>query len=63
MDDEGRAAVEFLFEASNGGPVLELGVGTGKLAIPLAERASESTASTRHPRWWTSSGASRGASA
>jgi SAM-dependent methyltransferase len=38
MDDEGRAAVEFLFEASNGGPVLELGVGTGKLAIPLAER-------------------------
>jgi SAM-dependent methyltransferase len=38
MDDEGRAAVEFLFDASAGGPVLELGVGTGKLAIPLAER-------------------------
>jgi SAM-dependent methyltransferase len=38
MDEEGRAAVGFLYDASNGGPVLELGVGTGKLAIPLAER-------------------------
>ncbi len=38
MDAEGEAAVEFLFEMSGGGPVLELGVGTGKLAIPLAER-------------------------
>ena len=38
MDAEGEAAVEFLFEASGGGPVLELGVGTGKLAIPLTER-------------------------
>ncbi len=38
MDAEGEAAVEFLHEMSSGGPVLELGVGTGKLAIPLAER-------------------------
>ncbi len=37
-DAEAEAAVVFLFEASRGGPVLELGVGTGKLAIPLAER-------------------------
>ena len=38
MDAEGESAVAFLFEASRGGRVLELGVGTGKLAIPLAER-------------------------
>ena len=38
MDAEGEAAVEFLHEMSGGGAVLELGVGTGKLAIPLAER-------------------------
>ena len=36
MDAEGESAVAFLFEASRGGRVLELGVGTGKLAIPLA---------------------------
>lgn len=41
MDDEAEAAVEFLAEMSAGGPVLELGVGTGKLAIPLAERGLE----------------------
>jgi hypothetical protein len=33
MDAEGEAAVEFLSEMSGGGAVLELGVGTGKLAI------------------------------
>jgi SAM-dependent methyltransferase len=31
-------AVEMLAELADGGPVLELGVGTGRLAIPLAER-------------------------
>ncbi len=41
MDAEGEAAVEFLHEMSGGGAVLELGVGTGKLAIPLAERGLE----------------------
>ncbi len=41
MDAEGESAVAFLFEASRGGRVLELGVGTGKLAIPLAERGLE----------------------
>jgi SAM-dependent methyltransferase len=41
MDAEAEAAVEFLVGMSSGGPVLELGVGTGKLAIPLAERGLE----------------------
>lgn len=41
MDAEGEAAVEFLHDMSSGGAVLELGVGTGKLAIPLAERGLE----------------------
>jgi SAM-dependent methyltransferase len=41
MDAEGESAVAFLFEASRGGRVLELGVGTGKLAIPLAQRGLE----------------------
>ena len=30
--------VAFLAEAAAGGPVLELGIGTGRLAIPLVER-------------------------
>src|SRR5262245_4603073 len=38
MDAEAEAAVQYLFEMSGSGTVLELGVGTGKLAIPLAER-------------------------
>src|SRR3954453_6847273 len=32
------AAVDRLVELAAGGPVLELGVGTGRLALPLAER-------------------------
>ena len=31
-------AVDQLFKLAEGGPVLELGVGTGRLALPLAER-------------------------
>ena len=34
-------AVDQLFKLAEGGPVLELGVGTGRLAIPLAERGLE----------------------
>jgi SAM-dependent methyltransferase len=33
-----EAAVEFLAARSGGGRVLELGIGTGRVAIPLAER-------------------------
>lgn len=39
MDDEG--AVATLHELAEGGPVLEFGVGTGRLAVPLAERGVE----------------------
>jgi SAM-dependent methyltransferase len=39
MDDEGAPAK--LFELAEGGPVLEFGVGTGRLAVPLAERGAE----------------------
>ena len=34
-------AVAFLLDVAGGGPVLELGIGTGRLAIPLAERGVE----------------------
>jgi SAM-dependent methyltransferase len=30
--------VDFLFERSGGGPVLELGIGTGRIALPLSQR-------------------------
>ena len=33
-----EAAVEFLTEVAGEGPVLELAIGTGRLALPLAER-------------------------
>lgn len=39
MDDEGSVAA--LYELASGGPVLELGVGTGRVAVPLAERGLE----------------------
>lgn len=35
---ETRAAVDFLAGAADAGPVLELGIGTGRIAIPLAEK-------------------------
>jgi len=39
LDTDG--AVERLVELAAGGPVLELGVGTGRLAVPLARRGLE----------------------
>lgn len=39
MDDEGSVAA--LYELASGGPVLELAVGTGRVAVPLAERGLE----------------------
>ena len=39
LDTEG--AVETLAELAGSGPVLELGIGTGRLALPLAERGLE----------------------
>ena len=39
LDTEG--AVETLVQLAGGGPVLELAIGTGRLALPLAERGLE----------------------
>ncbi len=38
---ETEGAIEVLVELARGGPVLELAVGTGRIAIPLAERGLE----------------------
>ena len=38
---EKEASVELLAELAGDGPVLELAIGTGRLAIPLAERGLE----------------------
>jgi ubiquinone/menaquinone biosynthesis C-methylase UbiE len=35
---ETNAAVDELFRLSAGGPALELGIGTGRVALPLAQR-------------------------
>src|SRR5499426_1043735 len=37
----GERAVEFLAAAGGRGPILELGIGTGRLALPLANRGFE----------------------
>ncbi|MGH3880255.1 MAG: class I SAM-dependent methyltransferase [Actinophytocola sp.] len=39
MDDDG--AVATLSELADGGPLLEFGVGTGRLAVPLAEKGHD----------------------
>ncbi|MDP8959379.1 MAG: class I SAM-dependent methyltransferase [Actinomycetota bacterium] len=36
-----EAAVHLLAEVAEGGPALELGIGTGRIALPLAERGIE----------------------
>jgi hypothetical protein len=51
-DLEVDAPVAALADLAGTGPVLELGVGTGRLAIPLAARGLASTVSTPRPPWW-----------
>jgi SAM-dependent methyltransferase len=36
-----QPAVDFLAELVGGGPVLELGIGTGRIALPLSERGAD----------------------
>jgi hypothetical protein len=63
-----RVAVERLAELAGAGPVLELGVGTGRLALPLAERDLEAhgsvllTAARHDPVGLRSGGPAGGAS-
>lgn len=54
-------AVSLLAGLAGGGRALELGIGTGRLALPLARRGSPSTASTSHGPWWPGCGTSQAA--
>jgi hypothetical protein len=49
--EDTEASVSFLETLSGGGPALELAIGTGRVALPLAAGACASTASTSQPPW------------
>jgi hypothetical protein len=53
--------VDFLAGLAGDGPALELGIGTGRIAIPSAAAGSGSMGSTCRRRWWPSCGPSRAA--
>nr|BFF18849.1 hypothetical protein GCM10025730_23700 [Promicromonospora thailandica] len=53
--------VDLLAELADGGPVLELAVGTGRIAAPLAAGASGWAASSSAGRWPAASPTSRAA--
>ena len=48
------ATVDFLAELAGDGAALELGIGTGRIALPLAARACRCRGSTCRPTWWPS---------
>ena len=48
-----EATVDFLAQLAGEGDALEFGVGTGRIALPLVQRASTRTALTFRERWWT----------
>src|SRR5215216_4775986 len=43
--------VDFLEELAGGGAALELGIGTGRIALPLTRRGVVCTGSTSRRRW------------
>lgn len=43
-------AIDLLTELAGGGPALEFAIGTGRVAVPLAERGSPSPASSCRDR-------------
>jgi predicted O-methyltransferase YrrM len=53
--------VDRLAELAGGGRALELGIGTGRVALPLAERGVRVAASSSRPPWPPGSGPSRAA--
>lgn len=53
-------AVDFLAGLAEEGPALELGIGTGRIALPLAARGVDATGSTPRRRWWPGSARSLG---
>jgi hypothetical protein len=50
QDTEGT--VEFLFGLAKGGDALELGIDTGRVALPLSAHGVKVRLSTPRPRWW-----------
>ena len=52
------ATVDFLADLAGDGAALELGIGTGRIALPLSARACRCTGSTSRPTWWRSCGPS-----
>ena len=52
-------AVDFLAELAGQGAALELGIGTGRLALPLVQRGSTYMASTCRKQWSPGCAASR----
>ena len=48
-----RHAIDRLAELTGDGKALELGVGTGRIALPLAARGVNSTVSMFRNRCWT----------
>ena len=56
--------VDFLAALAGDGAALELGIGTGRIALPLAgDRRARDAESTCHPTWWRSCRAKPGAAA
>ena len=51
--------VDFLAGLAGDGAALELGIGTGRIALPSPAGASACTASTCRRTWWPSSGPGR----
>ena len=45
-------AVDFLADLAGDGAALELGIGTGRIALPLSQRGVPSRGSTSPRRWW-----------
>ncbi len=54
-------AVEFLAGLAGDGRVLELAIGTGRAALPLAGRGIAVEGWTPRPRWWNGCGPNRAA--
>ena len=53
--------IDFLADLAGGGAALELGIGTGRVALPLVGRGVTSTVSTCQRRWLRGCGPSRSA--